>query len=154
MLYCVRLASVRSGRRADGVRVVAVGLSLEDFGILTDAWEAMRCFSVSNSVRSSRVTRSGVLDADKLADSFATRAVIRNGDELENCLDVAGLDTKIGDEIGTTDENLCKDGGRRIKGVRPPIWFPSLTNKVYTGDLQKRVGITTGLCILKGLLGR
>ncbi|XP_031119776.1 uncharacterized protein LOC116022988 [Ipomoea triloba] len=38
--------------------------------------------------------------------------------------------------------------------MRPLIWFPSLTNKVYTGDLQKRVGITTGLCILKGLPGR
>nr|GME14520.1 Mitogen-activated protein kinase kinase kinase 1 [Ipomoea batatas] len=66
----------------------SLGLSPEDFAIPADAWEARRCFSASNRVRSSRVTRGGVLDANRLADSFATRVVIRNGDELENCLDV------------------------------------------------------------------
>ncbi|XP_019171587.1 PREDICTED: mitogen-activated protein kinase kinase kinase 1-like isoform X2 [Ipomoea nil] len=100
----------------------SLGLSPEDFAIPTAAWEARRCSSASNTVRSSRLTRSGVLDAERLADSFATSAVIRNGDEVENCLDVAGHEARarIGDEIGTTDENLCKDGGRGIKGARPP----------------------------------
>nr|GME12375.1 mitogen-activated protein kinase kinase kinase 1-like [Ipomoea batatas] len=102
----------------------SLGLSPEDFAIPTAAWEARRCSSASNSVRSSRLTRSGVLDADRLADSFATSAVIRNDDELEDCLDVAGVGqearARIGDEIETADENLCKDGCRGIKGARPP----------------------------------
>nr|GMD22254.1 Mitogen-activated protein kinase kinase kinase 1 [Ipomoea batatas] len=66
----------------------SLGLSPEDFAIPTNVWEARRYFSASNSVRSSRVTRSRILDANRLANSFATRAVIRNGDELENCLGV------------------------------------------------------------------
>lgn len=100
----------------------SLGLSPEDFAIPAAAWEARRCSSASNSVRSSRLTRSGVLVGDKLSDSFAARVNIRNADELENCLDEVEHEARarIDDGIETRDENLCKDGVRGIKGVRPP----------------------------------
>lgn len=112
----------------------SLGLSPEDFAIPTAAWEARRCSSASNSVRGSRLARSGVLVADRLSDSFAASVVIRNADELENCLHADELENcldaaehedaqaraRIGDEIETTDETLCKDGARGIRGVRPP----------------------------------